>query len=390
MLTVAYALGAALPMLLIALGGQRFGRRLRTDAPRVRFASGIVIALVALGIAFNLDSRFQTALPGYTAALQKHIEDTAAARGRWTKISGGKRSILDQATTTTTTPSPRPAPALEPAGDLPHGAAAHRRRRLVQHEAADARRPPREGRAARLLDVLVHQLPAHAAAPGGLVHRLPPRRPRDHRRPHARVRVRARPSNVAAAIKRLGIKYPVVQDNDFATWTNYSNQYWPAEYLIDQQGRIRAYDFGEGDYAEMEQNIRELLGVQQRRPPRCPTSTPTEQTTPESYLGYVRLDPTRYVGSIIAKDKPKTYPGASRSRSTRSPTAATGASQKNARSPARTPSLTLHFQAEDVYLVLGGHGKVRSRSRASRRRRRRRLVQALHAAQRLEADARPG
>ena len=118
-------------------------------------------------------------------------------------------------------------------------------------------------------------------------------------------------SNVAAAIKRLGIKYPVVQDNDFATWTNYSNEYWPAEYLIDQQGRIRAYDTGEGNYAEMEQNIRELLGVSNQAA-AVPDLTPTDQTTPESYLGYVRLDPMRYSGSIIAKDQAKTYPPAVR------------------------------------------------------------------------------
>ena len=62
-------------------------------------------------------------------------------------------------------------------------------------------------------------------------------------------------SNVAAAVKRLGIPYPVVQDNNFATWTNYSNQYWPADYLIDRQGRIRDYHFGEGGYAETEQAI---------------------------------------------------------------------------------------------------------------------------------------
>ena len=101
-------------------------------------------------------------------------------------------------------------------------------------------------------------------------------------------------SNVAAAIKRLGITYPVVQDNDFATWTNYSNEYWPADYLIDQQGRIRAYDTGEGDYADMEQNIARAA---RRRNARAavPDLTPTEQTTPESYLGYARLDPTRYV-----------------------------------------------------------------------------------------------
>ena len=51
--------------MLIALGGQRIGKRLRTEAPRVRMAAGVVIGLVAIAIALNLDTRFQTALPGY-------------------------------------------------------------------------------------------------------------------------------------------------------------------------------------------------------------------------------------------------------------------------------------------------------------------------------------
>ena len=56
-------------------------------------------------------------------------------------------------------------------------------------------------------------------------------------------------SNVRAAVKRLGIKYPVVQDNRFKTWDNFANQYWPAEYLIDRNGRVRHTHFGEGEYA---------------------------------------------------------------------------------------------------------------------------------------------
>ena len=163
-------------------------------------------------------------------------------------------------------------------------------------------------------------------------------------------------SNVAAAVKRLGIKYPVVQDNDFATWTNYSNEYWPAEYLIDQQGRIRAYDTGEGNYAEMEQNIRELLGVSNQAA-TVPDLTPTDQTTPESYLGYVRLDPMRYSGSIIAKDQAKTYPPAVRVRRLARLRRWMARPEKDAIA-GKHASLTLHFQAEDVYLVLGGRGKV--------------------------------
>lgn len=65
--------------------------------------------------------------------------------------------------------------------------------------------------------------------------------------------------NVEKAVKEAGIKYPVALDNDFATWNAYDNKYWPAKYLIDQNGNIVYKHFGEGEYAETEQKIQELL-----------------------------------------------------------------------------------------------------------------------------------
>jgi thiol-disulfide isomerase/thioredoxin len=64
---------------------------------------------------------------------------------------------------------------------------------------------------------------------------------------------------VKAAIKRFDIRYPVAQDNRYATWNAYSNQYWPAVYLIDKKGRVVYSHFGEGDYAQTEAAIRDLL-----------------------------------------------------------------------------------------------------------------------------------
>jgi thiol-disulfide isomerase/thioredoxin len=66
-------------------------------------------------------------------------------------------------------------------------------------------------------------------------------------------------ANVQAAIKRFGIAYPVAQDNRYATWQAYANQYWPAVYLIDRQGRIAYTHFGEGAYEQTEARIRALL-----------------------------------------------------------------------------------------------------------------------------------
>ncbi|PMS38148.1 cytochrome oxidase Cu insertion factor (SCO1/SenC/PrrC family) [Trinickia symbiotica] len=65
--------------------------------------------------------------------------------------------------------------------------------------------------------------------------------------------------NVKTAIKRFGIEYPVAQDNEYATWNAYSNQYWPAFYLIDKEGRVVYTHYGEGEYAQTEQQIRNLL-----------------------------------------------------------------------------------------------------------------------------------
>jgi len=65
--------------------------------------------------------------------------------------------------------------------------------------------------------------------------------------------------NVKTAIKRFNISYPVAQDNRYATWNAYSNQYWPAFYLIDKTGKIVYTHFGEGKYAETEATIQRLL-----------------------------------------------------------------------------------------------------------------------------------
>ena len=65
--------------------------------------------------------------------------------------------------------------------------------------------------------------------------------------------------NVRDAIHTEGITYPVVQDNRYGTWNAYGNQYWPAEYYVDATGEVRHYTFGEGGYAKDEQDLRELL-----------------------------------------------------------------------------------------------------------------------------------
>ena len=150
-LTLAYALGVALPMLAIAFAGQRAARPFRSHAETVRKVSGVLVAAAALAIAFGLDLKLQTKIPGYVEAIQDRIErsvdGTARAAGAdRLEGTGGDRRRWRR----------RGADRLRTGAGVP-GA-----RRLAQLAAADGRRPARPRRPDRLLDVLVHQLPAHA------------------------------------------------------------------------------------------------------------------------------------------------------------------------------------------------------------------------------------
>jgi cytochrome c biogenesis protein CcdA/thiol-disulfide isomerase/thioredoxin len=99
-------------------------------------------------------------------------------------------------------------------------------------------------------------------------------------------------SNVANAIKQFGLRYPVVQDNEMGTWNAYGNAYWPADYLIDSTGHVRYATFGEGDYAKTETAIRALLaeagGNLGARSHPSNVTVPSRQATPETYLGTER------------------------------------------------------------------------------------------------------
>jgi thiol-disulfide isomerase/thioredoxin len=163
-------------------------------------------------------------------------------------------------------------------------------------------------------------------------------------------------SNVRAAVERLGIEYPVVQDNRFKTWDNYANQYWPAEYLIDRHGRVRHTHFGEGQYPETETLIRRLLAANGKRTAPLPDATPTEALTPETYLGYQRIG--NYTGSQIVPDKAVRYHFAKSlfaNAFSYDGVWHVGAEKITAGRGAR---LRLLFQAKDVYIVLGGRGTV--------------------------------
>ncbi len=352
LLTLAYALGAAGPMLLIALGGQRVAKRLRAGGDNLRRAMGVVVALAAVAIVFNVDQKVQTALGGYSSTLQKHIEDTSVAKKKLHALRGGGNAfaapvksaasglpVLGRAPAFTgishwlNTPSDRPLSLASLRGKVV----------LVDFWTYSC---------INCIRTLPHLRAWYAAYHGDGLEIVGVHTP-EFAFEHVL-------SNVRGAAHRLEVTWPVALDNDYKTWTAYSNEYWPAEYLIDKTGRVRHYHFGEGEYGVTEKAIRSLLAEAGASVPRSTAavadSTPTELTTPESYLGYLRL--ARYAGSPVRHNRVADY--AFPARLTQNSLSyggrwRIGPERALAVADAR---LRLHFVAREVYVVLGGKGRV--------------------------------
>ncbi|CAI8931330.1 cytochrome c biogenesis protein CcmG, thiol:disulfide interchange protein DsbE [Pseudomonas sp. IT-93MI4] len=170
--------------------------------------------------------------------------------------------------------------------------------------------------------------------------------------------------NVTKAMKELGINYPVAIDNGYKIWRAFNNEYWPAHYFADAQGRIRYHHFGEGDYAESERVIQQLLreagaktvadglinadaqGVQQ-------APDMNQVLSPETYVGYQRAEHFVPQTSLVP-DKVATYnPPANLTLNDWSLGGqwAVGAERATASAPASR--IVYRFHARDLHLVLG-------------------------------------
>ena len=356
-LTVAFAAGVAVPLLIFAILGQRLTMSMhlvRSKAARVRQLAGVVLVATALVLALNLTDGLQRLVPGYTDALQTHIEGNASARQALAGVTGNRS---DASLTSCTAGDPTlqecgTAPAirgitkwLNTPGGRPLSIAGLRGRvvlvdfwtyscincqRSLPHVEAWNRAYAGDG-----LTVIGVHTPEFAFE-------------------HV-------PSNVAQAARQLGVAYPIAIDDGYATWNAYENQYWPAEYLIDATGRIRHVDFGEGLYGQTESFIRDLLvaanpKVVLPRPTEVADKTPTEQITPESYLGYSH--PQNLAGQTVQEDQMSSYqaPGSiPQDEYAYNGQWNIGSEQATAGQGA---TLDLQFEAQDVYLVLGGTGTV--------------------------------
>jgi cytochrome c biogenesis protein CcdA/thiol-disulfide isomerase/thioredoxin len=359
LLTLAYAVGAAVPMLLIALGGQRVARRMRSQSRNFQRVMGVLIAGAALAIVFNTAQSLQTALGAYTTSIQKHTEETSSVTKHLDKLRGGESAIAKAAakaakTSKSSLPVLGKAPDftsiadwLNTPGGKPESLASLRGKvvlvdfwtyscinclRTLPHLRAWYAAYHKDG-----LEIVGVHTPEFA-----FEHVL---------------------SNVRQATHDLHVTWPVALDNSYGTCTAYGNQYWPAEYLIDKAGNVRHYNFGEGDYGGTEQAIRSLLaeGGSSSMPAKLTgvaDMTPTEVVTPESYLGTARLE--RYVGSKIHPNVPTEYTFAKSLAQNDLTYAGTWTVGPQRIVAGMGAALRLHYQARYVYIVLGGRGTVRT------------------------------
>ena len=171
------------------------------------------------------------------------------------------------------------------------------------------------------------------------------------------------PANVARAIKDLQIRYPVALDNQWNLWRALKNNYWPAHYFIDAQGRVRYYHHGEGQYELSERIIRQLLAEAGHAPmdvgmARASASGAEaaaafkEIRSPETYIGYARADRFVSPGGLL-RDQPKSYAPAPLKLNDWALAGSWVDGRQSARSLSAGAKISFCFHARDLHLVLG-------------------------------------
>jgi len=357
---LSYAIGSAIVLYALLLGGRRLADRLKPIQGQVQVAMGAVMLCVAVVMAADLDTRFQTAiaddLPSFLVNPTGDLEESEAVAGDLSAVS-------------------------------PHGGGAEEAGAAQLDQGLDL---PQLGLAPDFtLNQSWFNTDGEALTINGLrgevvlidfwtytcincIRTLPELKSWDATYLDKGLTIvgvhtpefpfEKDAGNVADAIDQNGIEYPVVQDNEFGTWNAYGNQYWPAKYLIDAEGQVRYVHFGEGEYEETEQAIRTLLrergdddlgsGAQATAETASPGAT-----THETYLGSARAEgyangPIRSgvqdfgVGNLSLSPDQFAYSGRWR----------VGAESATAVSDA---GIEVEFNAAKVFLVLGSSGAPR-------------------------------
>ena len=357
----AYSAGSAVVLYALMLGGRRLTAPLARRSGAFQQAAGAVLIVFAIVMATELDIRFENRiaadLPAILVNPSKDIEEAGATRDRLADLRGDNGGTVAEAATDRgagdrlavigrapellgtgrwwNTPGGRPLTLGSLRGhvvliDFWTYSCINCLRTLPALRAWDARYR-RDG--LTIIGMHAPEFPFERDA-----------------------------GNVQRAIERNRLHYPVAQDNDFAVWRAYGNQYWPAKYLIDARGRVRYVHFGEGAYDRTERAIRDLLTEAGRgrlgRMAAARVETARGVETPESYLGAERAE--RFLnGSIVAGTHDYRLLPAAVTSLPASHLAYEGRwriDDSHATAAGPDARLYLDFTASRVFLVLGARG----------------------------------
>jgi cytochrome c biogenesis protein CcdA/thiol-disulfide isomerase/thioredoxin len=363
-LTVSFAVGAAIPLLVFALAGRRVAERVKgfqRHTRGIRITGGIVMIALAGALALNLPAALQRALPDYTGALQQRVDENDAVREALDLgglVTDENRELSNCSNGAPVLEDCGPAPEIRGIDawlNTPDGGALTldglrgkvvlvdfwtysciNCQRAIPHVNAWYERYRDVGEGFEVIGV---HTPEFAFE-------------RETR-------------NVVAGAEDLGVTYPVAQDNSYATWTAYRNRYWPAQYLVDADGTVRHIRFGEGGYENTERLVRELLadaspGVALPEPTSVGDATPQDETTPETYFSVKRVG--NYSG------EPRYAAGEQEFRLTEAQpqdTFSLGGTWdvdfQGATAVSDDARVRLAYRSTDVFAVLGGEGTVTAR-----------------------------
>ena len=352
----AYGAGAATALLAVMTLGRSLTRRIVPHTGRLQQGFGVLMVLVAVGLAGGADRDFQAAiaddLPAVLVNPSGELEETAAVQRSLARLRGGDAGVRAVQSGSRLQDVGR-APEFRdiaswlntPAGQEPSLRALRGRVVLVDfwtytcinclRTLSHLRAWDDRYRAAGLTIVGVHT-PEFA--------------------------FERRESNVRDAVAASRLRYPVALDNDYGTWNAWGNTYWPAKYLIDARGHVRYSHFGEGDYEQTERAIRALLAGAGRQPDAGDAVAVTAEqaehgvTTPETYLGWVRargfaelpVPGTRRYGTGVPDPEQDRFALRGRWRVDRQRAVA-----------GRGARIDAHVGARRVFLVMGPPGRVR-------------------------------
>lgn len=291
-----YAAGSGAVLYAIMRFGRRFTDRLRGRQRQIQIATGAIMVTVGLLMATNLDVRFQNAiaddLPAFLVNPTGDLERSGAVETRLADLTHAGSGPIRAPGTGGEPPSAGDLPVLGRAPDLVSPG-------MFFNTSGDE--PVSIGDLNRAGKTVLVDFWTYTCV--NCIRTLPEVESwyERYRRDGLVVLGVHTPEfpferdsgNVGDAIARNGLTYPVVQDNDYGTWNAFGNQYWPAKYLIDPEGRVRYAHFGEGEYEQTENAIREVLdeggGAVGRRARQVAVDSPDPGLrTPETYLGSAR------------------------------------------------------------------------------------------------------